>query len=208
MRRLRRNKPAPSPATTPTASLLSPATSAANQPSPTWPGKSSSVSRRSIALVNAAGLNIPDRGLNVLQPKRFREVIDTNLTGSLLCTLAFLPAMRAAGNGTIVNIVSDAGILASAKAGAAYAASKFGQRGLTQSINAEERGNGIRACAICPGDINTPILDKRPVPPPPEARAEDASTGRRRRLRHARHQPAPTRHRRRNPRQAAIKSAF
>ena len=122
------------------------------------------------ALVNAAGLNIPDRGLNVLQPKRFREVIDTNLTGSLLCTLAFLPAMRAAGNGTIVNIVSDAGILASAKAGAAYAASKFGQRGLTQSINAEERGNGIRACAICPGDINTPILDKRPVPPPPEVR--------------------------------------
>ena len=48
MRRQRWNKPARSPATTPTASLLSPATSAANQPSPTWPGKSSSVSRRSM----------------------------------------------------------------------------------------------------------------------------------------------------------------
>jgi len=42
--------------------------------------------------------------------------------------------------------------------------------GLTQSINAEERPNGIRACSIFPGDIDTPILDKRPSPPSPEAR--------------------------------------
>jgi NADP-dependent 3-hydroxy acid dehydrogenase YdfG len=78
--------------------------------------------------------------------------------------------MRKHGGGTIVNIVSDAGLLANAKAGAAYVAGKFGVAGLTQSINAEERGNGIRACAIFPGDINTPLLDKRPVPPPAEAR--------------------------------------
>ena len=50
--------------------------------------------------------------------------------------------------------------------------SKFGLAGLTQSINAEERGNGIRACAIFPGDIDTPLLEKRPSPPPAEARAK------------------------------------
>ncbi len=49
--------------------------------------------------------------------------------------------------------------------------SKFGQNGLTQSINAEERARGIRACAIFPGDTDTPILDHRPAPPDKAARA-------------------------------------
>ena len=74
--------------------------------------------------------------------------------------------------GTIVNIVSDAGKLASPKAGPAYVMSKFGLAGLTQAINAEERTQGIRACAIFPGDIDTPLLDKRPAPPGAEARAK------------------------------------
>ena len=121
-------------------------------------------------LVNAAGTNLPDRALDVLTVEAFQQLIDINLTGSFLCARAFLPGMRERGGGTIVNIVSDAGLQASAKSGAAYAASKFGQRGLTQSINAEERGRGIRACAILPGDIDTPLLDKRPAPPPAEAR--------------------------------------
>jgi NAD(P)-dependent dehydrogenase (short-subunit alcohol dehydrogenase family) len=70
-----------------------------------------------------------------------------------------------------VNIVSEAGKIASPKSGPGYAISKFGMAGLTQATNAEERGHGIRACAIYPGDINTPILDKRPNPPDAEARA-------------------------------------
>ncbi len=122
------------------------------------------------ALVNAAGINIPARALEVLALADFEKVMATNLTGCLNCTLALLPAMRQLGEGTIVNIVSDAGIAASAKAGAAYIASKFAVRGLTQSINAEERLRGIRATCVLPGDINTPLLDKRPVPPPAEAR--------------------------------------
>jgi NAD(P)-dependent dehydrogenase (short-subunit alcohol dehydrogenase family) len=121
-------------------------------------------------LVNAAGTNIPRRSLDVLSVEDFRRLIDANLTGSFLTARAFLPGMRRRGEGTIVNIVSDAGLQASAKSGAAYAASKFGQRGLTQSINAEERGRGIRACAILPGDIDTPLLEKRPEPPPADAR--------------------------------------
>ena len=57
-------------------------------------------------------------------------------------------------------------------AGAAYAISKFGMRGLNQAINAEEQKNGIRACAIFPAEINTPILDRRPTPPSSEARLQ------------------------------------
>ncbi len=122
------------------------------------------------ALVHAAGTNIPKRSWDVLTVEDYRGVIDINLNGAFYCARAFLPSMRRKGAGNIVFIISDAGIIASAKSGAAYAASKFAERGLAQSINAEERGNGIRCCSLCPGDIDTPILEKRPTPPPAEAR--------------------------------------
>ena len=79
--------------------------------------------------------------------------------------------MRERRTGTIVNINSDVGKMAREISGPAYVASKFGLRGLTQQINAEERGNGVRACSICPRDVNTPLLDKRLQPPAPEVRA-------------------------------------
>lgn len=124
------------------------------------------------ALVHAAGTNIPRRSWDVLTVEDFRAVIDINLNGAFYCARAFLPTMRRQGGGNMVFIISDAGILASAKSGGAYAASKFGERGLVQSLNFEEKQNGIRATSLCPGDIDTPILEKRPVPPPPEARAK------------------------------------
>ena len=122
-------------------------------------------------LVNAAGTNTPHRSLAELSPENYRRLLDTNLDGAYWCVQAFLPIMRAQGSGTIVNIVSEAGLQASPKAGPAYVISKFGLAGLTQAINAEERGHGIRATAIFPGDIDTPLLDQRPTPPPPAARA-------------------------------------
>ncbi len=122
-------------------------------------------------LVNAAGTNAPRRALEVLSLDDYHAMLNTNLNGAYYCVQAFLPQMRARRSGTIVNIVSDAGKQASPKAGPAYVMSKFGLAGLTQSINAEERANGIRACAIFPGDIDTPLLDKRPAPPSAEARA-------------------------------------
>jgi NAD(P)-dependent dehydrogenase (short-subunit alcohol dehydrogenase family) len=123
-------------------------------------------------LVNAAGVNTPKRSLAELTFGNYQRIVDTNLTGAYHCIQAFLPTMRQQQNGTIVNIVSDAGKQASPKAGPAYVVSKFGLAGLTQAVNAEERGQGIRACAIFPGDIDTPILDLRPTPPSPEARAK------------------------------------
>ncbi len=121
-------------------------------------------------LVNAAGTNAPKRSIRELSLKDYHRLLDTNLNGAYYCAQAFLPGMRAQESGMIVNIVSDAAKQASAKAGPAYVMSKFGLAGLTQSINAEERAGGIRACAIFPGDIDTPLLDLRPAPPPPEAR--------------------------------------
>lgn len=122
------------------------------------------------ALVNAAGTNIPRRSLAELSRADYRRVLAANLHGAYDCVQAFLPAMRAQGAGTIVNINSEAGRLASAKSGPAYVISKFGLAGLTQSINAEERARGIRACSVFPGDIDTALLDLRPEPPPAEAR--------------------------------------
>jgi NADP-dependent 3-hydroxy acid dehydrogenase YdfG len=123
-------------------------------------------------LVNAAGTNVPQRALEVLSLTDYHAMIDTNLHGAYHCVQAFLPSMRARRAGTIVNIVSDAGKTASPKAGPGYVMSKFGLAGLTQAINAEERGRGIRACAVFAGDINTPLLDKRPTPPDSAARAK------------------------------------
>jgi NAD(P)-dependent dehydrogenase (short-subunit alcohol dehydrogenase family) len=122
-------------------------------------------------LVNAAGTNMTRRSLAEYSAASFDEVLATNLQGVVRCTMAFLPAMRRQG-GTIININSEAGRLASARAGAAYVASKFGLTGFTQTLNLEERANRIRACSIFPGDVDTPLVDRRPNPPPPEARAK------------------------------------
>lgn len=121
-------------------------------------------------LVNSAAVNIPDRSLKRLTLENYRQLLEINLTGPYLCAQAFLPSMRQRGSGTIVNIISEAGKQASAKSGAAYVMAKFGLTGFTQSLNAEERGHGIRACAIFPGDIDTALLDQRPEPPSAEAR--------------------------------------
>jgi NAD(P)-dependent dehydrogenase (short-subunit alcohol dehydrogenase family) len=122
-------------------------------------------------LVNAAGTNAPKRALEVLSDADYHAMMDTNLNGAYFCVQAFLPGMRARGAGTIVNIISDAGKQASPKAGPAYVMSKFGLAGLTQAINAEERSRGIRAIGIFPGDIDTPLLNRRPVVPDEAARA-------------------------------------
>jgi NAD(P)-dependent dehydrogenase (short-subunit alcohol dehydrogenase family) len=121
-------------------------------------------------LVNSAGINIARRSLAELSIEDYKKVLDINLTGSFLCIHAFLPGMRKQGVGTIVNVISDAGLAANPVSGAAYTAAKFGLTGLTETINVEERHHGIRACAIFPGEINTPLLDQRPVVPPADAR--------------------------------------
>ena len=122
-------------------------------------------------LVNAAGINVRPRSLADGSIEDFQAVLDANLRGAFLLSRAFLPVMRAQGSGTIIHVVSDSGLRGNNFAGVAYIASKFGLRGLTEAINAEQRQHGIRAVAILPGEVNTSILDKRPVPPSQEERA-------------------------------------
>jgi len=122
-------------------------------------------------LVNAAGVNLPRRRLADTRLEDWTRVIEVNLTGVYLCVQGALPLMRKQGSGTIVNISSMAGKHTSILAGVAYCASKHALGSLTRSINLEERHRGIRACELCPGEVNTPILDARPYPPPLESRA-------------------------------------
>ena len=72
------------------------------------------------------------------------------------------------GSGLIVQICSIAGLRASVLGGAGYSASKFGQAALGIGIGREEGPRGIRSSVIYPGEVNTPILDARPVPVPQE----------------------------------------
>lgn len=121
-------------------------------------------------LVNAAGLNVPVRSLADCSIEDYHTVIAADLNGAFYLTRGFLQTMRQQGDGTVINIVSDSGWRGNNFAGVAYIAAKFGLRGLTEAINAEERQHGIRATSIYPGEVNTPILDRRPVPPSSEAR--------------------------------------
>ena len=121
-------------------------------------------------LVAAAGTNTPNRSLEKLSLEDYRKVIDANLNGAYYCVQAFLPDMRKARRGTVVVVNSLAGLKASSLSGVSYVMSKFGAAGLVQSINAEENKHGVRATSVFPGDINTPLLDKRPNPPAKELR--------------------------------------
>lgn len=121
-------------------------------------------------LVNNAGLNVPERDLEILTGSDWRSVVDANLTGPLLTARAVLPAMRLQRRGTVINVSSMAGVRPSLLSGPAYSAAKSGLNSLTESINLAERRHGIRACAVCPGEVDTPIMELRPYPPSPEAR--------------------------------------
>ena len=121
-------------------------------------------------VINAAGINVRRRSLADGSVEDFEKVLETNLRGAFLLSRAVLPAMRAQGGGTIIHVVSDSALRGNDFAGIAYTASKFGVRGLVEAMNAEERRHGIRVTAIFPGEVNTPLLDKRPTPVPEAAR--------------------------------------
>jgi NADP-dependent 3-hydroxy acid dehydrogenase YdfG len=122
-------------------------------------------------LVNSAGLNVPNRFWKNQTPAGWNEVLRINLDGSYYCIAAVLPAMRERGDGLIINISSWAGKYNSAVTGPAYNAAKHAVVAMTENLNLEECVNGIRACVICPAEVATPILDKRPAPPSAEERA-------------------------------------
>ena len=122
-------------------------------------------------LVNSAGINVPRRHWPEVSHDDWDAVVQINVNGLFYCTQAVLPAMRARKEGLVINISSWAGVRPSFLTGPAYTAAKHAVNALTESLNMEECVNGIRATAICPGEVSTPIMDRRPVPMSPQDRA-------------------------------------
>jgi NAD(P)-dependent dehydrogenase (short-subunit alcohol dehydrogenase family) len=123
-------------------------------------------------LVNSAGINVGNRMMANIDPADFDRVMDINTTGTFNCIHAAVPIMREKRSGLIVNIVSLAGLRVMLLAGLPYCVSKFATGALGTFVNLEEAANGIKVTNIYPGETNTPIVDKRPSPPPPEKRAQ------------------------------------
>jgi NAD(P)-dependent dehydrogenase (short-subunit alcohol dehydrogenase family) len=104
-------------------------------------------------VVNAAATDVPGP-LEDLDVQGWDRVLDVNLRAPFLLAKHSFVHLRAAGGGTIINVSSVAGRRGWADA-SAYCASKFGLTGLTQSLNAEGRAHGIRACVVYPGAMDT-----------------------------------------------------
>ena len=127
-------------------------------------------------LVTSAGTNIggAKRNFKTMSLEGWDDVVRINLDGLFYCCHAVIPGMRARKDGLIINISSWAGRYASVLTGPAYNATKRAVIAVTESINMEECMNGIRATSILPGEVATPIMEKRPVPPTPAERARMA----------------------------------
>lgn len=123
-------------------------------------------------LVASAGINVKDRNWHNVSTDDWDRVVRIDLDGAFYCCNAVLPQMRAQGGGLILNISSWAGKYVNVLTGPAYTAAKHAMNAMNESINMEAGIHGVRACAICPGEVATPILDNRPVPVSAEDRAK------------------------------------
>jgi NADP-dependent 3-hydroxy acid dehydrogenase YdfG len=106
-------------------------------------------------LVNNAGVNIGERSWRDLKPEGVDQLIHGNLSSAFYCVTAVLPLMRAQQDGLLIHTATKHGVVA-----------------MSHSLNMEECVNGIRSTVVCPGEVATPILDKRPVPVSAEDRAK------------------------------------
>jgi len=111
-------------------------------------------------LINSAGMGYVGEIIDTPLAE-WQRTIDLNLTSVFQCIQAVLPTMRSNKSGTIINVASIAAKQAFPGWGA-YSASKFALLGLTQALAAEERSNGIKVMAICPGSVDTPLWDTLP----------------------------------------------
>jgi NAD(P)-dependent dehydrogenase (short-subunit alcohol dehydrogenase family) len=110
-------------------------------------------------LVNNAGVNILERQWAKLTPANAQLVIEGNLSSAFYCSTAVLPMMRKNKGGVLIHTSSMAGRHPSLLSGPAYSAAKHGVVAMSHTINMEECVNGIRSCALLPGEVATPILE-------------------------------------------------
>ncbi len=99
------------------------------------------------------------RPLEETNPAEFEHQLAVNLAAPFHVARAFLPAMRNAGKGSFISVGSVADHVGLPE-NAAYAASKFGLRGLHETLQAEYRGSGVRLTLVSPGPTDTDIWDQ------------------------------------------------
>lgn len=107
---------------------------------------------------NAGIFPADDGGVTATPESTWERVMDVNLKGVWLGSKAAIPHMEASGGGSIVNVASFVALVGAATAQIAYTASKGGVLAMTREIAVEYARRGIRANAICPGPIETPLL--------------------------------------------------
>ena len=113
-------------------------------------------------LINSAGTNVEHRDWDVINKNDWDKIFQTNVNGLFYCCKSTLAFMKNQHDGLIINISSWAGREVSLLSGVTYTSSKHAVNAMTETINMKYCNVGIRACALCPGEVATPILDKRP----------------------------------------------
>lgn len=122
-------------------------------------------------LVNSAGLNKPNRRWRDITDESWSTIIEVNLNGAFNVSHAAVKVMRKQRDGLIINVSSMASQRVGGVSGIAYTAAKTALNTMNESINHENCHLGIRACALCPGEVATEILKLRPLPPSAEEQA-------------------------------------
>jgi NADP-dependent 3-hydroxy acid dehydrogenase YdfG len=122
-------------------------------------------------LVNNAGHSSHARSVRWVGRSEWESVMSVNLTAVYVLTQAVLPGMLERGGGTIVTVGSLAALKPGLIGGAVYGAAKAAVRNLMGHVHNTLRNRGIRATIIMPAEVDTPILDKRPLDPDAAARA-------------------------------------
>lgn len=131
-------------------------------------------------LVNNAGHSSKNRRLMNTSLEEMRSVIDSNLIGTILCARAVVPTMLKQGSGTILNVSSRAGTHPGPFGGMIYSAAKAAVINFTGYLQEELKNKNVRCSVIVPGEVDTPIVENRPIVPTDDARktmvsADDAA---------------------------------
>ena len=109
-------------------------------------------------LVNNAGIELARKATGTTE-EQWDRLMGVNLKGVFLCSKAAVAEMQGSGGGVIVNVASELGLVGGAEI-AAYCASKGGVIQLTKAMAIDHARDHIRINCVCPGPINTPLLDR------------------------------------------------
>lgn len=125
-------------------------------------------------LVNNAGFSSKVRSALHLGEDEWTAVWQVNVLGPALLTKALLPAMIERGEGTVVTVSSIGGLRPNVMAGAAYCSAKAAVAAWMTELATEVRNRGVRCTTVYPGEVDTPILDNRPLNPGEDERSRMA----------------------------------